>query len=224
MIVISEAAPIDAVVQLSRAWPDLPADERHATSGRDGRRLRPQARRRRAPLPHQAGQLAHAGAAVVPARLSDVPWVFLYRDPVEVLVSQMRQRGTQMVPDIVPPSLYGIDGSDGMPGEDYCARVLATMCAAVIDHLGDGGGLLVNYRELPAAVWTRILPHFGMACGDRERAARSSGHAQRREDAELRIFRRHGGQARRGDGRLRALAEQHLGDVYRRLEELRAGS
>ena len=42
-----------------------------------------------------------------------VPWVFLYRDPVEVLVSQMRQRGAQTVAEIIPPSFYGIDGSDG---------------------------------------------------------------------------------------------------------------
>jgi hypothetical protein len=28
----------------------------------------------------------------------DTPWVFLYRDPVEVLVSHMRQRGSQMLP------------------------------------------------------------------------------------------------------------------------------
>lgn len=84
-----------------------------------------------------------------------VPWLFLYREPIEVLVSQMRQRGTQMVAEIMPPSLYGIDNAGGMRAEEYCARVLNRICTAVIDNYGAGGGLLVNYRELPGAIWTR---------------------------------------------------------------------
>ncbi len=64
----------------------------------------------------------------------DVPWVFLYRDPVEVLVSQMRQRGMQMVPQYLPPGFYGIADTDATMDEDYCARVLGVICRAALDH------------------------------------------------------------------------------------------
>src|ERR1700692_3108813 len=75
----------------------------------------------------------------------NVTWLFLYRDPVEVMVSQIRQRGAQMVPEIVPPGLYGIDAFDFADLEAYSARVLAKICQAAADHAGAGGGLLVNY-------------------------------------------------------------------------------
>ena len=60
----------------------------------------------------------------------NVPWAFLYRDPVEVLVSQMHQRGMQMVPEIVPASLYGLNGFDGGSIDGYSAQVLAKICEA----------------------------------------------------------------------------------------------
>ena len=48
--------------------------------------------------------------------------------------------------------------------------MLAAICAPVLTHRADGG-LVVDYRELPQALWTKILPHFGVDCSDRDRAA-----------------------------------------------------
>ena len=106
--------------------------------------------------------------------------------------------GTQMVPDIVPASLYGIDGSYG-GAADYYARVLARICQAALDHRRDGG-LLVNYRELPQAVFTTILPHFGMTCSEQgERDLMAASRAPRRQGAQYRIRRRQRGQAPCGE-------------------------
>jgi hypothetical protein len=222
-IVVSEAAPIDAVVQLNRAWPELPAAQygNHLTA-----MVAAFGRRRRGDERHYVIKLDSWHTLALPLfrrAFPSVPWVFLYRDPTEVLVSQMRQRGAQTVSEIVSPSLYGIDKPDGMGSEEYCARVLNKICSAVVENDGKGSGLLVNYRELPGAFWTRILPHFGIECSASERdimslAARfdakapsfefaSDSEAKQREATEL----------------IRALAERHLGDIYRQLEDLRAG-
>lgn len=222
-IAISEAAPIDAVVQLSRAWPGLPA-ERHVEHL--VAMLAAFGRRRSGAERHSFVKLDSWHTLALPLfrrAFPSVPWVFIYREPVEVLVSQMRQRGTQMVAEIVPPSLYGIDDADGMRAEDYCARVLNRICTSVIDNYGEGGGLLVNYRELPGAISTRILPHFGVACSDDERAAMNR---VTRYDAKAPSFEFADDTAakqRAATDQVRAAAARHLDDIYRRLEELRTG-
>ena len=100
-----------------------------------------------------------------------VSWLFLYRDPVEVLVSQKRRPGIQMVSNMVPPEFYGLDSCDVVNGTEYHARVVDSICRAALHHSRLGKGLFVNYRELPEAFWTRILPHFGVIASEQEREA-----------------------------------------------------
>jgi hypothetical protein len=87
----------------------------------------------------------------------DVPWIFLLRDPLEVLVSHRRQRGAQMIPGVLTPAAAGLDlaTAAGMEATAYAAHVLARACAAARDGLSLGGGLLVHYEELPGAVEER---------------------------------------------------------------------
>lgn len=93
-----------------------------------------------------------------------VPWVFVYRDPVEVLVSQMRRRGVQSIPGVLEPALFGMDPGEAatLGPEPYTARVLAAIVRSVLESAAPGG-LLVPYEELPGAVPDRIAPHFGLA-------------------------------------------------------------
>lgn len=222
--VISEAAPIDAMVQISRATTAVPA-ERHAWHLRA--MVAALGCRRAGNERHYVIKFDswHALALPLFARaFPGVPWVFLYRDPVDVLVSQMRERGTQMIPEIVPPSLYGIDDFSGIPDMEYCARVLSRICGAAIDHHAAGGGLLVNYRELPDAVFTKILPHFGLACDDGEReimrrAARYDAKSPQFEFADDTETKQ-----RQATIEIRAVTERHVGAAYRRLEALRIGA
>lgn len=220
-IVVSEAAPIDAVVQLARRWPQLPAEQH---SRMLAAMIAAYGRRRAGDERHYFVKLDswHTLALPLFARaFPSVPWVFLYREPVEVLVSQMHQRGTQMVPEFMPPALYGIEGADGMASEEYCARVLEKICRAVVDHVGDGRGLLINYRELPEALFTKVLPHFGMTFDDSERETMRLA-AQRDAKAPSFTFAVDAeAKQRQASEQLRALAERHLGAVYRELEALR---
>ena len=105
----------------------------------------------------------------------DVPLVFLYRDPVEVLVSQAGHRGYHMVPGCLPPELLGLTIAEvgAMNPDEYLAVVLGRLLEAVANgnFNAETAPLLVEYRDLPVAVPDRIAPHFGIevSAADRSR-------------------------------------------------------
>jgi len=222
-VVVSEAPPIDAVVQLERAaaGPHTAAHTAllRAMVGALGQVRAPGQSRYFVKL-----DCWHTLALPLFRRaFPNTPWVFLYRDPVEVLVSQARQRGIQMVPDYVPPAFYGLDLPGGVPDEDYCARVLAVVCQAALDGLAEGGGLLVNYAQLPDALHDAILPHFGVEATAVEREAMDQAT---RRDAKAPAFAFAPDSARKqqaATAAITAASERHLAAVYRRLEAARTG-
>lgn len=67
-----------------------------------------------------------------------------------------------MVPGVIEPSLFGLNDSDifQMQQEEYCARALAKICEAALEH--QEGGMLVNYNQLPEAMLTSIPNFFGI--------------------------------------------------------------
>jgi hypothetical protein len=77
------------------------------------------------------------------------PWVFVYRDPVEVIVSQLANPG------------YGMFQQSRLSPERHVARLLAAWLRAAAAP-GDRRSMLVEYRELPEAVTHRIAPFFGI--------------------------------------------------------------
>lgn len=101
----------------------------------------------------------------------DVPRVFLYREPLEILGAQLRGPGTTLPPGLAQAGLLADDDStqlDGMPPGEFWTRVLASRYAAAIDAYQPGKALLLNYRQLPDAVWEGVLPFFGAACSPGE--------------------------------------------------------
>lgn len=151
----------------------------------------------------------------------DTPWVFLYREPVEVMVSQTRRRGAQMAPSLVPPSTFGIDLPDGVPDEDYCARVLAAVCEGAARHARLGGGRLVNYRQLPEALFTEILPHFGAAASEAELQAMRAAAARDAKTPEQAFAPDVQDKQRAATATLRAICARRLDAAYQRLEAMR---
>jgi hypothetical protein len=113
----------------------------------------------------------------------DTPWIFLSRDPAEVLVSHRRQAGMQMLPGVVSPELFGLDllSAATMPVDDYGAFVLGAICRQALAHR-DERALFLDYRELPGAVFARVLDWFGIECGDAEHAVME---AASRRDAKV---------------------------------------
>lgn len=111
----------------------------------------------------------------------DTPWLFLSRDPAEVLVSHRRQPGMHMWPTVVPPELFGLElaSASAMPFEEYGALVLGAICRHALAYR-DERALFLDYRELPGA-FDRVLDWFGIVCSA---AARATMEAVSRRDAK----------------------------------------
>ena len=216
-VVISEAAPIDAIVQLNAHDETAKAALLRAMVAVLGQARNPGETRRFVKL-----DCWHSlDLPLLRRAFPDTPWVFLYRDPVEVMVSHARQRGMQMIPDLVPPTVFGIDLADGVPDDDYCARVLAAVCEGAVRHYPAGGGRLIDYRELPAALFATILPHFGVAPPEAEADVMRQA-AVRDAKAPEQAFAPDGAAKRQAaTAAVREICERRLGSVYRRLEALR---
>jgi hypothetical protein len=95
----------------------------------------------------------------------EVPWLLLTRDPLEILASQLRQPGVQMVPGMLGYAPPGVEAGEAwrLPREEYGARMLGALAeAACLAWQQDAGrGLLLDYRELRSALASRVWPHLG---------------------------------------------------------------
>ncbi len=100
--------------------------------------------------------------ALIRRAFPDVPWIFVYRDPVEVMVSHQRLPGSQMLPGLIDPRVFGFDPTTifQVPRTEYCARVLARICEAAVEHCRQDAGIVIPYRRLPEAVWETLCAFF----------------------------------------------------------------
>ena len=109
----------------------------------------------------------------------DTPWIFLYRDPLEIAVSQLRQRGAYMVPGVIGPSNLMIDPAEAaeMSDEEYIARMVGRVLEQAALMLAQAGGTAVHYNQLPVAMWSGLGKMFGVnddpaSCATMQNAAK----------------------------------------------------
>jgi gluconate kinase len=220
-VVISEAGPIDAVVRARLVRPDL-TDDRHADwlTWIIGAFSRP----RRGNERHVVIKLDSWHTLQLPVfrrAFPTVPWVFLYRDPVEVIVSQLRRRGMHLIPGL-GIDLCGIAPVDAAPlSEDFCARGLASICEPVTREYAGGGAMLINYRQLPAAAWALIAAHFGIGCDEPDRDAMAAAALFDAKSPAFPFTPDAEAKQRAASDRVRSAAVEQLGGIYHRLETLR---
>jgi hypothetical protein len=88
--------------------------------------------------------------------------LFLFRDPIEVLVSQERRPGLHARRGGVPLDSFGLDGAEAIADRDYLPWVIAAIARAGLEAAPTGRIALCDYAGLPGALETRILPHFGI--------------------------------------------------------------
>ncbi|HEY4087044.1 MAG TPA: aspartyl/asparaginyl beta-hydroxylase domain-containing protein [Bryobacteraceae bacterium] len=102
----------------------------------------------------------------------NTPWVFLYREPLEVLVSQSRMPGRMSLPGAMDPAILGMRREDiTIPRDEWCARVIAAFCESALRYRSDPQGLFVNYRDLCEAGPAILLHHFGAGMDDTKQAS-----------------------------------------------------
>lgn len=108
------------------------------------------------------------------------PFFFVYRNPLEVLVSLLRMPSYALVRDVVTPTQLGLsrEARDALDPENYAAAVLGAFFRAALTHRAEL--IPVNYEEFPDWVWMSMP---GECFDNRERAqmqevARMSTKAQ----------------------------------------------
>jgi hypothetical protein len=87
---------------------------------------------------------------IVRSAFPQVPCYFLYRHPVEILWSHHRQRGSQMIPELLDPALFGIapDSFDPADLDAYAARVLGSIFSQALHRCQQGILSPLHYQEL----------------------------------------------------------------------------
>jgi hypothetical protein len=155
-VVLSEPQPIDRILRAPMHLSGVSAEQLmrwlRGMVGALGRRRQPQERDVFIKLDGW-----HALALPLFRRaFPETPWAFVYREPIEVL-ARMAQRFPGIEPALVDLTWPQVAA---MPIEQYCAVILQRICRAAIEQYAQGGGLLIDYRELPDAACTRLLAHF----------------------------------------------------------------
>jgi len=104
------------------------------------------------------------------------PWIFVYRDPVQVMKSHLTVKGTTMAvclryknrpPKDLVDLVHRIGGADktadSLNYEEFCAAHLATLCDTAARQAKDSNGLgkVVNYNNLIESLIHDLIPkHF----------------------------------------------------------------
>ena len=221
-VVISEAGPLDALARAHLRAPQAPVEQRidwlqWMVSALGQRRAGSEERyfikfdaRTTFELP------------LLRKAFPEVPWIFLYRDPVEVLVSLV-SRSSNMTTPGMGENLLGLPIAQlaNMTTEEYAAQVLGLLCETAGSQFPDDRGTLVNYRQIPEIVWEKLPGRFGFSlpAGAVELMKAAAGF-----DAKDRSRRFEGDSARRqaeASEEIRRAAERWVVPGYQRLEELR---
>lgn len=220
-VVISEAGPIDAVVQWAAAS-DAPIEIQitalRAIVAAFGRNRSGSARR----LFLKLDAWHVLALPLFRAAFPDVPWVFLYREPEEVMVSQVRMPGMHFAAGGMLPAELGVDPAAAFSIEEHGASVLAQLLRAAAAHHPSGGGMLVDYTDLPAAMDAAIPAHFGFVPDADERAAMAAAKSRDAKSPDARF--KADSQSKRAavTPAIAAAVARHLRAPYAELETLRA--
>ena len=224
-VVLSEPGPLDQILRMPSRLRDLPPDlvvrRLRAMTAALGRRRHPEERDLFIKLEGWHVLLL----PLIRRAFSDVPWVFLYREPVAVMASLARHRSGQTMPGGIDPAVLGLAPPIQARSLDhYAALVLARFCAAAIEHYDAGGGMLIEYRELAQGIPQRLLDHFGLSypAADIARMREAAGFDAKRpgrpyaDDSETK--------RNSASDDMRDLAATLVAPLHARLEALRRAS
>lgn len=215
-VVLSEPEPLDTVLQWSAPHSDTETIQALLAALGQPRRESD----RRLFLKTDCWHTAHIDRLLT--AFPDTPWVFLYRNPVEVLVSQQRMPGWHMVPGTMtghglhpPAELWNSPLANG-----------AWILSAILKQAGQAmkhhdNGLLLNYSELPEALETKLTDHFGigLATSDIETLRTVTMRHSKQSHA---VFQLDAAEKRAAaDTVILELTERWLNEPYQELERLR---
>lgn len=169
-VVISEAPPIDDVLQAGLNVPELAQSQRV----RWLRRIVAALGQRRSGeeslffLKLDAWHIHDL--PLIREAFPGVPWIFVHRRLEEVIASQLRQPGLPALPGALDPRVVRLRPEDAtaLSREQWCERVLEGFLDAAGKFRGSPDGLFIEYGQLPDALWSGIASHFGVRFSGQE--------------------------------------------------------
>lgn len=169
-VVISEASPLDWMIRAKVRRPEITADEQI-----DWIRwmVGSLAQKRTAEAEHffiKFDSWHTLYFDLIEQAFPNVPWIFLYRNPPEVLVSHDKHRGGALIQGVVEHRIPGLTIEDivSYSRDEYPAIVLAHICRAALKQRDNRNGIFVNYDRLPDFVSAEMLCHFGLDYSDED--------------------------------------------------------
>lgn len=221
-LVVAEATPINAILRhhMARTGSPRAAARLRAVIAAFGAAALPTQR-------HFIIKLSSWNLFLIPLierAFPGVPRVILYRDPLEVMASNLRQPGWwfREKGGYDPAALIGTEAARGHESWDeatHGVRILAGLFRAARDH-GRRNTLLLCYQDLSPEVLTPVLEHFGIATSAQERDHMAQALAVYSKDPR----------GRQAHGRdrsqkqtmvseeIRSLIENHLAEPYQALQ------
>lgn len=100
--------------------------------------------------------------ALIARAFPEVPWVFLFRNPLEVMVSMLAHRAASTLPGVGTHLLPGVDlyAAANMRSDQYLALILSHYMMSALKQRGHPRGMFVDYADLPQPALPAILAHL----------------------------------------------------------------
>jgi hypothetical protein len=158
-----------------------------------------------------------------------VPWIFLYRDPVETIVSNMQNLPAWLLDEDrrVLASIVGGSPAEAaaMSVEELCARAIGSFYASA-HRVANDRALLLNYNQLSLAEIANALTFFGVtpATAEIETIARQSQTYSKSISGERAFIADTGAKQRAAGEPVRELAQRWANEPYQLLEQKRLGN
>ena len=159
----------------------------------------------------------------------DVPWVFLYRDPVETIVSNL-QNVPAWLQDEDHRVLASITGAateavTTMSTAERCARALGSFYATA-NRVANDRALLLNYNQLSPAEITNVLNFFGVepAAAELETIGRQSQTYSKSIAGDRAFVADTDAKQRAAGAHVHELVKRWANGPYRLLEQKRLGN
>ena len=157
----------------------------------------------------------------------NVPWVFLYRDPIETIVSNIRDVPPWLVDDDrrVLASITG--GSPAaltaMSLEELCARTIGSLYTTAYNLANDNSRLL-NYQQLSVPEIAGVLNFFNVSVSaeELEKIGRTSGVYSKEASGTRAFVADADTKQKLASDLVREMSERWAGEPYRLLEKRRA--
>lgn len=153
----------------------------------------------------------------------NVPWIFLYRNPVEVMTALLQVRSDSLPPGLVESRLLDdpIETVRAMRPTEFWARVLGSRMEAALHAYEAGWARLVNYSQLPEAIWTSLLGFFGASCSESEIEAMKGASRFNAKEPSRPFVDDVGRKRSMATDEVRADVDRLLMPLYERLEAVR---